>query len=133
MMRFLLDTNVWIDALRRSNANVLERMRVTRADDIVLSSIVLGELRVGAGKSTSIRRTDAVKQLEQAYQVVGTGASEAALYADIRLELEAIGQPIGPNDLWIAAQARANDCVLVTANTREFSRVPLLQVEDWRV
>lgn len=60
-MRFLLDTNVWIDALRRSNANVLERMRVTRADDIVPSSIVLGELRVGAGKSTSIRRTDAVK------------------------------------------------------------------------
>ncbi|MGV0346114.1 PIN domain-containing protein [Corynebacterium coyleae] len=44
MMRFLLDTNVWIDALRRSNANILERMRVTRADNIVLSSIVLGEL-----------------------------------------------------------------------------------------
>lgn len=43
-MRFLLDTNVWIDALRRSNANILERMRVTRADNIVLSSIVLGEL-----------------------------------------------------------------------------------------
>lgn len=108
-------------------------MRVTRADDIVLTSIVLGELRVSAGKSTSMRRTNAVKQLEQAYRVVETGAAEAALYADIRLELEAIGQPIGPNDLWIAAQARANDCVLVTANTREFSRVPLLQVEDWRL
>ena len=56
-MRYLLDTNVWIDALRRSNINVLERMRNIPADDIVLSSIVLGELQVGAGKSRSKQQT----------------------------------------------------------------------------
>ena len=133
MMRFLLDTNVWIDALRRSNANVLERMRVTRADDLVLSSVVLGELKVGAGKSTSNHRATVVKQLEQAYRLIGIGAAEAAHYSEVRLELEALGQLIGPNDLWIAVQARANDLILVTANTREFSRIPMLQVEDWRV
>ncbi|MBA1836672.1 PIN domain-containing protein [Corynebacterium sp. zg912] len=131
-MRYILDTNVWIDALRRSNAEVLAHMRIAPADDIAMSSIVLGELKVGAGKSPSNDRAKVVKQLEQAYRLVGVGAAEAAHYADIRTTLESAGQPIGPNDLWIAAQARANNCVLVTANTREFSRVPLLQVEDWR-
>lgn len=131
-MRYLLDTNVWIDALRRSNAEVLAQMRITPADAIAMSSIVLGELKVGAGKSRSNDRAKAVEQLGQAYRLVGVGAAEAAHYADIRTTLESAGRPIGPNDLWIAAQARANNCVLVTANTREFSRVPLLQVEDWR-
>lgn len=131
-MRYLLDTNVWIDALRRSNAEVLAQMRITPADAIAMSSIVLGELKVGAGKSRSNDRAKAVEQLGQAYRLVGVGAAEAAHYADIRTTLESAGQPIDPNDLWIAAQARANNCVLVTANTREFSRVPLLQVEDWR-
>ena len=107
-------------------------MRNIPADDIVLASIVLGELQVGAGKSRSKQQTVVVKQLEQAYQLIGVGAAEAAHYAEVRLELEAQGQPIGSNDLWIAAQARANDYILVTANTREFSRVPLLQVENWR-
>ena len=56
----------------------------------------------------------------------------AEAYADIRLELELAGQPIGPNDLWIAAQAKVNEFVLVTANTGEFSRVASLNVVNWR-
>ena len=119
-MRYLLDANVWIDALRRSNAEVLAQMRITPADAIAMSSIVLGELKVGAGKSRSNDRAKAVEQLGQAYRLVGVGAAEAAHYADIRTTLESAGQPIGPNDLWIAAQARANNCVLVTANMTGF-------------
>jgi tRNA(fMet)-specific endonuclease VapC len=49
----------------------------------------------------------------------------------IRADLERAGKPIGPNDLLIAATARAGDCTLVTTNTREFSRVPGLRIEDW--
>lgn len=52
-------------------------------------------------------------------------------YGDIRLALERAGTPIGPNDLLIAAQARALDLTLVTANEREFKRVAGLQVENW--
>ena len=52
-------------------------------------------------------------------------------YGDIRSELERLGTPIGHNDLWIAAHARATACVLVTHNRTEFERVPGLQCEDW--
>jgi tRNA(fMet)-specific endonuclease VapC len=54
-------------------------------------------------------------------------------YADIRLALEGQGTPIGANDLFIAAHARALDLVLVTNNTREFSRVPGLKLENWLI
>ena len=52
-------------------------------------------------------------------------------YADLRVRLEQAGTPIGQNDLWIAAHALAQDCVLVTDNIREFSRVKSLRVENW--
>lgn len=51
--------------------------------------------------------------------------------AFIRLDLGRSGRPFGPNDLLVAATARAHDLVLVTHNTREFGRVPGLRVEDW--
>ena len=57
---------------------------------------------------------------------------EAAVrYAKIRRDLAFKGTPIGPNDLMIASIALANDLILVTHNTREFSRVATLKIEDW--
>jgi tRNA(fMet)-specific endonuclease VapC len=53
------------------------------------------------------------------------------LYGDIRASLERVGTPIGGNDLLIAAHALASDCILVTDNEREFSRVEGLVVENW--
>lgn len=52
-------------------------------------------------------------------------------YGAIRAELEAAGQPIGMNDLLIAAHAQALGLTLVTDNTREFSRIPGLKLENW--
>lgn len=52
-------------------------------------------------------------------------------YGKIRHHLTRQGTPIGPNDLLIAAQALAADLILVTANTREFARVPSLRIENW--
>ena len=60
---------------------------------------------------------------------MGTAALER--YAVLRAELEAAGTVIGTHDLWIAAQALAEDAVLVTDNTREFERVPGLRLENW--
>jgi len=55
-------------------------------------------------------------------------AEEAGL---VRADLASQGQPVGPNDLLIAATARAYDAVLVTHNTADFSRITGLRVEDW--
>ena len=131
-MAYLLDTNVWIDVLRGANKDVIRRMSLASCDDVRLSSVVLGELLVGANKARSHRPLEAVRLLAESYTMIGIDEREAAAYAEIRTQLEANGQPIGPNDLWIAAQASANDLVLVTANTREFQRVPGLEVENWR-
>ncbi len=58
---------------------------------------------------------------------------DAREYGLIRACLAKIGQPIGPNDLMIAAIARSAGLTLVTHNTREFSRVPDLRIEDWEL
>jgi tRNA(fMet)-specific endonuclease VapC len=53
-------------------------------------------------------------------------------YGEIRLRLARQGTPIGPNDLLIAAHARALNLAVVTANVRKFLRVPDLRVDNWR-
>ena len=55
----------------------------------------------------------------------------AMVYGTIRANLAKAGTPIGPNDLQIAAIALANELTLVTHNTREFSRIQGLKLEDW--
>lgn len=133
-MAYLLDTNVWIDAIRRSNARVVNRLQVTDAGELRLSTVVLGELLLGARKtsSTSTRRAEVVHDLAKNYPCIEVDLATAEAYADIRQQLEAEGKPIGPNDLWIAAQAAAHQLVLVTANVSEFRRVPSLSIENWR-
>jgi tRNA(fMet)-specific endonuclease VapC len=94
--------------------------------------VVKAELCYGARKSARIDEN--LRLLQRFFAPLASlpfddrCADEAGL---IRLDLERSGRPIGPNDLLIAATARAHDLVLVTANTREFDRVPGLRVDDW--
>ena len=53
------------------------------------------------------------------------------MYATIRAELQRAGQPIGSNDLWMAAHAVAENPTLVTNNEREFGPIAGLRIEDW--
>ena len=86
-MTYLLDTNVWIDALRGSNPKVIQRLNEVAADEIRLSSIVLGELRLGVKKQGSLRQSRAIEVLSGSYEPVGVDIPVAEAYADIRLEL----------------------------------------------
>jgi len=65
------------------------------------------------------------------YELLPFAGDAAEHYADIRGRLEKKGKVIGPAYLIIATTARATGAVLVTHNTKEFSRVPGLQIEDW--
>lgn len=95
------------------------------------------ELRYGVEKLARLGQPfEAARQrLEDFLKTTGGIAlvTDSALhrYAELRAELEIAGAVIGPNDLWIAAQAVAEDALLVSANTREFSRVPGLRLENW--
>lgn len=129
---FLLDTNACIEILNGSSPALAARLQATNPAEIRLCSIVKAELVYGARKSA---RVDANLSLLRRFFAPFVSlpfddrcAEEAGL---IRLDLERSGRPIGPNDLLIAATARAYDLTLVTHNVRELGRVPGLRVEDW--
>jgi tRNA(fMet)-specific endonuclease VapC len=95
--------------------------------------VALFELRFGIAKSN--RREHSERLLERflglGIDVLPFDAEDAAHAGDIRAHLESKGTPIGPYDCLIAAQARRRGATLVTANGREFERVPGLMVADW--
>ena len=129
---FLLDTNVCIRILNGSSPPVAARLQATNPAEVRLSSVVKAELLYGARKSKRV--DDNLRLLRRFFMPFVSlpfddrCAEEAGL---IRLDLERSGRPIGPNDLLIAASARAHDLVLVTHNGREFGRIVGLRVEDW--
>lgn len=130
-MLWLLDTNIVIAAVK-GVPSVRARLQQVLAVDVVLSPIVLGELQFGAEKSRFPERNRAkLEKVIEGFPVVALDFTSSRIYGRIRNELERVGQPIGANDLWIAAQAMALGATVVTDNTREFERVAGLRVENW--
>jgi tRNA(fMet)-specific endonuclease VapC len=130
-LRYLLDTNVISELVRRPQGPVTERIARVGEDTICTSIIVAAKLRYGARKAKSSRLADRVHAVLSAIEVLPLDPPADRHYADIRDQLTRRGTPVGPNDLLIAAHALACDLTVVTRNTREFSRVPSLPVEDW--
>jgi tRNA(fMet)-specific endonuclease VapC len=131
-VRYLLDTNVCARYLNGRSPAIRERLRATNIADIAVSSVVKGELFYGAIKSNNPERTKAhQEEFLKLFVSLPFDDDAALIYGRIRAELSANGTLIGPNDLQIAAIAMANNLILVTHNTREFSRVNGLQIEDW--
>ncbi|MGK7898651.1 MAG: type II toxin-antitoxin system VapC family toxin [Xenococcus sp. (in: cyanobacteria)] len=131
--KYLLDTNILSDLVRHPQGLVFHRIATCGEDSVCTSIIVACELRFGAIKSGSSRL---IQQLELILQVLPVLPLEPPVedyYGEIRTYLEQAGTPIGPNDLLIAAHALAFDLILVTANTREFERVPALNLDNWLV
>ena len=98
---------------------------------VCISIIVLAELRFGFAKKNSRRLLARLEGMLDEFSVQPWGDPADRRYAGIRAELERSGRLIGSNDLLIAAHALALNCILVTDNEREFSRVPGLRVENW--
>ncbi len=133
-MKYLLDTNTCIELLRQPDSEIARRLLATDPDEIALCAVVKAELHYGAHRS--LHRDDNLKLLEELFaQFVSLPFDDnaAEAYGRIRAQLSAAGAVIGPNDLIIAAIALVHNLVLVTHNTREFSRVESLQIEDWEV
>ena len=129
--RAMLDTNIVSNALRYPNGSAARTMTLVGQPPVCVSVIVAAELRFGAQKLGSARLTSQIVGILDTLDVLPLEAAIAQRYAEIRTALEASGRPIGPYDLLIAAHALALDLTLVTDNTREFSRVPNLRVENW--
>lgn len=130
--RYLLDTNICIYIQRRKPHEVLERFRKLKPGDASISVVTWGELLYGAEKS---RHRKKVLQLLEEFQgfipVLPMPEKAGKTYGAIRAALESKGTPIGNNDLWIAAHAKAEGLTVVTNNEREFLRIPGLKVQNW--
>ena len=129
--RYMLDTNVISDLIRNPEGRVQHAVSRVGIPSIAISSIVASELRFGYLKRGSDRLTQLVESMISRVEVMSYDDAASLHYARIRHTLQVSGRPIGPNDLFIAAHARALDLTLVTDNIREFSRVDGLKLENW--
>jgi tRNA(fMet)-specific endonuclease VapC len=128
---WLLDTNSWIH-LMKSRAPIVERVRAIGPALLAVSTVTCAELWFGAAKSQHPQRTRAEQEAAlKPFRVLDFDAAAADRYAAIKAHLARLGQPIGDRDIMIAATALSNRMSVVTSNTREFTRVPGLRVEDW--
>ena len=135
-MKYLLDANAWIGHLRQTAPEVTRKLGMHPRHDIVLCSAVVLELLYGVERSPPAHRAAnlaLVAQVRQQYVSIPFDDAVAEQAAQIRGHLAALGTPIGPYDLLIAATARASGLTVVTHNTGEFSRVPHLLIEAWQI
>lgn len=127
----LLDTDICIDIIRGRDASLLEQITTSEDASIALSAVTLAELEFGAANSRDPERNHvAVTLFASAFEVVPFDSHHARIYGEIRTYLNKKGMMIGPHGLQIASQALCHGMTLMTRNTREFSRIPGLELLD---
>nr|VFJ65884.1 MAG: tRNA(fMet)-specific endonuclease VapC [Candidatus Kentron sp. DK] len=129
--RYLLDTNILSDLIRNPAGRIAQRIAAVGEEAVCTNIIVSAELRFGAFKKGSERLSSQIEAVLSVLDILPLEEPVDKRYARLRLALERAGTPIGGNDMLIAAHAMAFDLTLVTANEREFSRIPGLDVENW--
>jgi tRNA(fMet)-specific endonuclease VapC len=131
MLRYMLDTNTCIRAMRADATSKFAGRFNRHAEQLCTSSVVLAELHYGAENSRRV--SDNLIEIEEfvarLQSVLDFDITAAADYGRIRSALRKT--PIGPLDTLIAAHARSQNLIVVTSNVSEFERVAGLIVEDW--
>jgi tRNA(fMet)-specific endonuclease VapC len=130
--QFLLDSDTCIYLGQKRPEELLRKFAALRLGEASVSLITFGELIYGAVKRGRLE-SEREKWLELIHllPVLPLPAEAAERYGIIRADLEARGQMIGNNDLWIAAHAMAAGMTLVTNNEKEFRRVRGLKIQNW--
>lgn len=131
-MKYMLDTNICIYAIKHKPDAVIEKFLSHDPEEMCISAITYAELMHGVEKSMAVERNRiAMSLFLSPITILDFDEKAAEEYGRIRAELEKKGTPIGPMDTLIAGHAKAEGLILVTNNTREFNRVADLMVEDW--
>ncbi len=131
-MDWLLDTNHWIALLKHRCPPLAAKLAATSPGQVWFCSLVKEELLHGALKyGDPVARRATLQELFDVHESASFDDAAAAEAARIRHDLEIRGNKIGPHDTQIAGLALSRGWTLVTANTKEFSRVSGLKLEDW--
>lgn len=129
---YLLDTNM-ISYWMRGDVKLIEKLKSCSPDDLSMSTITLAEIYYGIEKSPIKKKERRLKinRIRSLLEIYPFDEPAALKYGGLRAVLEKQGQPISERDFQIASIALANRLCLVTHNTKEFSRIPRLKIEDW--
>ncbi len=131
-MKYLLDTNICIGLLNGKEPTLLKKFKAHDPEDFVLCSVVKAELVYGAKKSQFREKNEQkLKIFFKEFSSLVFDDVAAQVYGELRAYLESSGKMIGGHDLLIASIAVANDLILITRNTKEFSRLASLKIESW--
>jgi len=131
MLKYMLDTDTTIYTIKNRPPTVREIFK-KHSGQICVSTVTLSELIYGAEKSAQPERNLAdVEGMMARLEVLVFDESAAAHAGQIRAELARKATPIGPYDVMIAGHARSQGLILVTNNTREFTRVSGLRLVNW--
>jgi tRNA(fMet)-specific endonuclease VapC len=130
MPRHMLDADTLSFAIR-GQGKVAQRLLQHRPSELCLSSITLAELRFGAEAKRSTKLRRAIAGIIKDLDVLPFDRAAADRFAEVAAALTRRGRPIGALDTLVAAHALSADLTIVTNNTKHFSRVPGLRVENW--
>ena len=128
---WMLDTDTCSYIIRAYSANVIARLDAVPRNEVEVSSLVAAELRYGAERVKSPKLVATVEAWLGLFTIAPWDDDAARTYAKVRTALDVKGKPIGNLDVLIASHARARGATLVTNNTRHFSQVPGLHLENW--
>ena len=133
-MKYMLDTNICINTIKRKPDSVIRKFLAHNPEELCISAITYAKLMHGVEKSQAVEKNRlALALFLSPITILDFDSSAAEEYGKVRAALERKGTLIGPMDLLIAGHAKSRDLILVTNNTREFTRVDGLKVEDWSV
>ena len=132
MSGYLLDSDIAIELLRGRNPKLSERLASVSRAEVSLSAVTVAELLFGAYRSGDSQRSlPLCRKFCSSFQVLPLNNAAAERAAEVRAHLEGKGQRIGAYDVLIAGIALAHGQIVVTRNTREFERVPGLEIQNW--
>jgi tRNA(fMet)-specific endonuclease VapC len=131
-MRYMLDTNICIYAIKHKPEKVFQKLQTVDPQDVCVSSVTYAELVHGVEKSAAVEKNRlALSMLLANIEILDFDVDAADCYGKIRADLEKKGTPIGPLDMMIAGHAQSRGYTVVTNNVKEFSRVSNLKIENW--
>lgn len=133
-MAVLIDASILIE-YERGRLDLDRHLAQRRQDDFYLSVVTASELLHGVHRAVQsgvrAKRSALVEALLGRFPLLPVDLATARAHAQLWADLSAAGKLIGPSDLWLAATCLAHGLTIVTANVREFARVPGLIVEVW--
>ena len=131
-MRYMLDTNICIYAIKQKPERVFKKLQKIDPTNVCISSVTYAELVYGVEKSAAVEKNRlALAILLSNIEIVNFDIDAANEYGRIRADLEKRGTPIGPLDMMIAGHGKSRGCTIVTNNVKEFSRVKGLKIANW--